>query len=81
MVELFMYSECLGHAVEVLVAVFRAGEAFADRHWSFVCGHPQLEVSIMQYRHESGKRWSPEDSVILRGPINDLKLDLLLPEI
>jgi hypothetical protein len=31
--------------------------------------------------HESGERWSPENSVILRRPIDDLKLNLLLPEV
>jgi hypothetical protein len=34
--ELLMYSESLGHAVEVLVAVFRAGKTTADRQWSVV---------------------------------------------
>jgi hypothetical protein len=35
----------------------------------------------MRYRHESGKRWSPENGMVLRGPIDDLKLDLLFPEV
>jgi hypothetical protein len=33
------------------------------------------------YHHESGERWPPEDSVVLRGPVNDLEFDLLLSEV
>jgi hypothetical protein len=33
------------------------------------------------YRHESGERWSSEDGVVLRGPVNDLEFDLLLSEV
>jgi hypothetical protein len=65
MVKLFMNPECLGQGVEVFVAIFRASEATANRQWSSVCGHPQLEVSVMRDRHESGKRWSPENGVVL----------------
>jgi hypothetical protein len=35
----------------------------------------------MRYRHESGKRWSIEDGVVLRGPINNLEFDLLFSEV
>jgi hypothetical protein len=41
-VELFVNPECLGLSVEIFVAVFRAGEAAADRQWSSVCGHRSL---------------------------------------
>jgi hypothetical protein len=51
------------------------------RQWSSVCRYLQLEVSVMRYRHESGKRRSPKNGVGLRGPINNLKFDLLLPEV
>jgi hypothetical protein len=81
MMELLMYPEGLGHAVEVFVAVFGSGEAAADRQWSSICGHPQLEVSVVWYRHESGERWSSGDGVVLRGPVNDLEFDLLFSEV
>jgi hypothetical protein len=64
-VKLFMNPECLGQGVEVLVAIFRVGEATADRQWSSICEDPQFEVSVMRDCHESGKRWSPEDGVVL----------------
>jgi hypothetical protein len=35
----------------------------------------------MRYCHESGKRWWLENGMVLQGPINDLKLDLLLPKV
>jgi hypothetical protein len=35
----------------------------------------------MRHRHESGKRWSPEDGVVLRGPIDDLEFNLHLPKV
>jgi hypothetical protein len=31
MMELLVHSKCLGHAIEVLVTVFEAGKATADR--------------------------------------------------
>jgi hypothetical protein len=81
MMELLVHSKCLGHAVEVFVTIFGAGKATADRQWSSISGHPQLEVSVVWNHHESGERWSFENSVILRGPIDDLELNLLLPEV
>jgi hypothetical protein len=80
-VQLLVHPEGLGHGVEVLVAVFRSGEAAADHQWSSVCGHPKLEVSVVRYRHESSERWSSEDGVVLRGPVDDLEFDLLLSEV
>jgi hypothetical protein len=35
----------------------------------------------MRHHHESGKGWSPEDGVVLRGPVDDLEFDLLLSEV
>jgi hypothetical protein len=81
MMELIMYPEGLGHTVEVFVAVFGSGKAVADHQWSSICGHPQLEVSVVWYRHESGERWSFEDGMVLRGPVNDLEFDLLFSEV
>jgi hypothetical protein len=63
--ELFMNPECLGKSVEIFVAIFGTSKAVTYRQWSSVCGHPQLEVGIMRDCHESGKRWSPEDGVVL----------------
>jgi hypothetical protein len=64
-VKFFMNPECLGQSVEILVAIFGAGNAAANPQWSSVCGHPQLEVGVMRDCHELGKRWSPEDGVVL----------------
>jgi hypothetical protein len=80
-VEFFVNPECLGQSVEILVEVFRAGEAAADHQWSSVCGHPQLEVSVMRHCHKSGECWSPEDGMVLQGPVDDLEFDLLLSEV
>jgi hypothetical protein len=35
----------------------------------------------MRCRHESGECRSPEDGVVLRGPIDNLKFDLLFSEV
>jgi hypothetical protein len=35
----------------------------------------------MRDRHESGERWSSKNGVVLRRPIDDLELDLLLPKV
>jgi hypothetical protein len=80
-VELFVNPECLGQGVEIFVAILGAGKTSTDHQWSFVCGHPQLEVSVMRYRHELGERWSTEDGVVLRGPIDYLEFDLLFFEV
>jgi hypothetical protein len=53
--KLFVNPEFLGQGVEILVAIFRAGEATADRQWSSVRGHPQLEVSVMRHHHKLGE--------------------------
>jgi hypothetical protein len=81
MVQLLVHPEGLGHGVEVLVAVFGSSEAAVDCQWSSICGHPQLEVSIVWYCHESSERWSSEDGMVLRGPVDDLEFDLLLSEV
>jgi hypothetical protein len=81
MMELLMYPEGLGHVVEVFVIVFGLGEAAADHQWSSICGHPQLEVSVVWYHQELGERWSSEDGVVLRGLVNDLEFDLLFSKV
>jgi hypothetical protein len=60
-----VHSKGLGHAVEVLVAVFGAGKTSADRYWSSIGTYPQLEVSVVRDCHESGERWSSENGVVL----------------
>jgi hypothetical protein len=57
--EFLMDLKLLGQGVEVLVTVFGACKATADREWSSIARHPQLEVCIMGNCHESGERWSP----------------------
>jgi hypothetical protein len=81
MVQLLVHPEGLGHGVEVLVTVFGPSEAAADRQWSPIYGHPHLEVSVVWYRHEPGERWLSEDGVVLRGLVDDLEFDHLLPKI
>jgi hypothetical protein len=53
--QLFMNPECLGQSVEIFVAIFGTGKAATYCQWSFVCGHPQFEVSIMRDCHKSGE--------------------------
>jgi hypothetical protein len=63
--KLFMNPECLGQSVEIFVAIFGTSKAATYRQWSSVYRHPQFEVGIMRDYHESGKRWSPKDGVVL----------------
>jgi hypothetical protein len=60
-----MNPDYLGQSIEIFIAIFGASKAATNRQWSSICGHPQLEVGIMRDYHESGKRWSPKDGVVL----------------
>ena len=46
-----------------------------------IAWHLQLQVRVMGYCHEFGKRRSAEDGMVLRFPVNYFKLDFFLPEV
>jgi hypothetical protein len=53
--------------------VFEASLYYDNAVWSW---HLEYQVPIVRYCHESRKRGSPEDRVILRGPVHDFEVEL-----
>jgi hypothetical protein len=46
-----------------------------DHQSASVARQPYLQEHVMRNCHEPGERWTPEDGMVLRGPVDDFKLN------
>ena len=81
LLELFLHSECLGYFAEFSVTKIRSLEVAFDSDDSLGSWHLDHQVSVVRDCHEPSECRAPQDRVVLRFPVNNLKVDLLRPEV